>query len=321
MKTFAAALFAAGVSAISELEMKYVQYLADFGKTLSTHTEFNLRMDHFARSIKEIEEHNATDSTFKKGLTHLSDWSENEYRQLLGLRREPHPVGTQYISYPEVENYNSIDWIAKGAVTAVKDQGQCGSCWSFSATGTMEGEHFVRTGKLLSFSEQQLVSCSTANYGCNGGWQYKAFKYYESHDAITEANYPYTSGRGQVASCQYSSKTKTSVEASNYGFVTADSISDMYSALTKQPLAVSVEADRSAWQNYSSGVLSGTACGTNLDHAVLVVGYGTENGVNYWHVKNSWGTSWGERGYIKLAVVSGKGTCGVQMEPETVASN
>jgi C1A family cysteine protease len=135
--------------------------------------------------------------------------------------------------------------------------------------------------------------------------------------------YPYVSGNGSVPSCAYSSKSKTSVEVSKYGNVTADSVTSMKNALAAQPLAVSIEADKYVFQAYSGGVLDSTQCGTNLDHAVLAVGYGTDSttGKQYWLVKNSWGTTWGDKGYIKLAIVDGQGICGVQMEPETVATN
>jgi len=149
-------------------------------------------------------------------------------------------------------------------------------------------------------------------------------KYLETHYVETESNYPYKSGKTRTAgTCQYSGTAKTNIETSSYGFVTADSVSQMKSALAVQPLAVSVEADKTPWQYYTGGVLDSTACGTNLDHAVLVTGWGhdTKSGKDYWMVKNSWGTSCGESGYIRLAIESGKGICGVQEEPITVKSN
>jgi len=133
--------------------------------------------------------------------------------------------------------------------------------------------------------------------------------------------YPYTSGRGSVAACAYDKSSATAVEVSTYKFVTASNVAQMKAGLTQQPLAVSIEADKMVFQTYSSGVMSSTKCGTNLDHAVLAVGYGTENGQDYWLVKNSWNTTWGDKGYIKLAIVDGNGICGVQMEPQYPTSN
>ena len=141
--------------------------------------------------------------------------------------------------------------------------------------------------------------------------------------AELESVYPYTSGYGQVAGCNYDASSATAVNVSNYGFVTASNVSQMKAALATQPLAVSIEADKYVFQAYHSGVLDSTSCGTNLDHAVLTVGWGTDadSGLDYWLVKNSWNTTWGDEGYIKLAIVDGNGICGVQMEPETVGSN
>ena len=124
-----------------------------------------------------------------------------------------------------------------------------------------------------------------------------------------------------MPSCDYDESSATSVNVSGYSFVTADNVTQMKSALAQQPLAVSIEADKYVFQAYSSGILDSTKCGTRLDHAVLTVGWGTENGQEYWLVKNSWNTSWGDQGYIKLAIVDGAGICGVQMEPELVSAN
>ena len=139
--------------------------------------------------------------------------------------------------------------------------------------------------------------------------------------AELESTYPYTSGAGATAACAYNKSSATAVDVSAYKFVSASNVSQMKAALATQPLAVSIEADKYVFQSYKSGVLNSTKCGTSLDHAVLTVGWGTESGQDYWLVKNSWNTTWGDQGYIKLAIVDGNGICGVQMEPLTVASN
>jgi len=161
------------------------------------------------------------------------------------------------------------------------------------------------------------------NSGCNGGLQYKAFEYWETNKAETEEVYPYTSGNGSRPDCQYDASSATSVNVSEWAYVTADDVNQMKAALATQPLAVAIEADRSVFQNYKSGVLDNPLCGVLLDHAVLTVGWGTDeaSGLDYWLVKNSWNTTWGDQGYIKLAIKSGRGICGVQMQPETVGSN
>merc|ERR1712151_316044 len=163
------------------------------------------------------------------------------------------------------------DWRTKNAVTPVKDQGQCGSCWTFSSTGVLEGAHAIATGELLSFSEQQIVDCANVkhgymSFGCNGGNQSVAFKYLEKHNAELESVYKYTAKNG---SCAYAKVKKNNVE-------------QMKAAVAGQPVSVSIEADKKVFQQYTSGIFDSAECGTKLDHAVLVVGYGSDNGTDYW---------------------------------------
>jgi len=182
----------------------------------------------------------------------------------------------------------------------------------------LEGAHQIKSGKLVSFSEQELVDCDNLSGGCNGGNQSTAFRYWKTHYAETESTYPYTARNG---SCKYSKSKATDVEVPAYTNVKKDDPSALKAAVNKTPISISIEADKAVFQNYHSGVMDSTSCGTRLDHAVLVAGYGTESGQDYWLVKNSWGSSWGENGYIKLAIVDGKGICGCQMGPLYPTSN
>lgn len=226
----------------------------------------------------------------------------------------------------------AIDWRALGAVTPVKDQGQCGSCWSFSTTGSLEGAYFVSTGVLQSFSEQELVSCDNfknggTNLGCNGGNVEPTLTWVGKQGGICrEEDYPYVSGTGKVPDCSRSCSPVSGTTVKKVIEVTANSDTAMMTALVQQPVSVAIEADQSAFQLYKSGVFTG-ACGANLDHAVLLVGYGTDDSINggtdYYIMKNSWSASWGEQGYMRMGrgvdpvskkpYNGGKGQCGVLM--------
>ena len=209
-----------------------------------------------------------------------------------------------------------IDWVKMNAVTPVKNQGQCGSCWSFSATGAIEGANAITNGNLESFSEQELVDCSKkyGNMGCRGGLMDNAFHYVMDNGLCTEDDYPYTASDDTCVSAN----CKSAVTISDCADVPADNELALKEAVSKQPVSVAIEADTRTFQLYSSGVLTSEACGTNLDHGVLVVGYGTEDGTPFWLVKNSWGETWGEDGYIKIGrsdSESSKGICGIAMQP------
>jgi len=209
----------------------------------------------------------------------------------------------------------SVDWRTKGAVTPVKDQGQCGSCWTFSTTGVLEGFNFINTGKLVSFSEQQIVDCDIGtDQGCNGGWPYDALVYAGKHGLETEQDYPYKAVDGK---CKYD-KSKSTSTNSGYKFVTPKSADDLKPAIATMPVSVLIEADQNVFQFYSSGVIK-SGCGASLDHAVLAVGYGSVSGTDAFIVKNSWNTSWGDKGYVYIATDptanSGHGVCGILSQP------
>ena len=185
-------------------------------------------------------------------------------------------------------NFKSINWVDQGVVSEVKNQGQCGSCWAFSATGSLESLHAIKSGTMTLFSEQQLIDCSRnfGNNGCQGGLQQNAYEYIIYNGGITsESEYPYTAENGN---CQQSESVYT---IKNFQSISAGDVKYLASALQQQPIAIAVDA--SQWQLYGSGVFDN--CGTKLDHGVLLVGYNNE----YWTVKNSWGTGWGESGYIR----------------------
>jgi C1A family cysteine protease len=265
-----------------------------------------------------IQQHNAKNLSYTLGHNAFSDLTWEQFKEKhmseLFLNRNPKNARRVHITQAGYKLADAKDWVADGAVTAVKDQARCGSCWAFSTTGSVEGAYAVASGNLVSLSEQQLVSCDhNGDMGCNGGLMDNAFKYIESAGGITtEADYPYTSGGGSSGTCD-TSKVKPAVTITGYTDVPSRDETALLSAIAKGPVSVAIEADKSAFQLYAGGVLDSAACGTNLDHGVLAVGYGTDEGKDYYKVKNSWGATWGESGYLRM--VQGKNMCGIAMQP------
>jgi C1A family cysteine protease len=209
---------------------------------------------------------------------------------------------------------NEIDWRQLGAVTVPKDQGNCGSCWSFSTTGAIEGAWAIKYGTLISLSEQYLIDCSSENNGCQGGLMESAFEFViEKGGICSEQEIPYEGKQHLVCKpCDKSVKISSCVD------VTPNNQLHLKVAVSKGPVSIAIEADTSVFQFYSGGVIDNVKCGTNLDHGVLIVGYGNENGKDYWLVKNSWGFNWGDGGFVKIgrsSDVNDPGICGIAMQP------
>lgn len=278
-----------------------------------------------------IQNINSQNLTWVAGHNAFTGLSSDEFREWMGLTpMDPNyaleglvqtSAQTQVSSLP-----SSWDWRTKGVVSPIRDQGQCGSCWAFSGTSTIESAVAIKTGMLNDLSEQQGVDCSTVkegykNMGCNGGWYYDLWDYVKANGGLAlESCYPYTSGvTKSTGTCKKTCSSVASTKVTGQVIVTPYSDSSMLNALYVNPVSVAIEADTKAFQMYSSGVFSNSGCGTTLDHAVVLVGWGTDSvGGDYYILRNSWGTTWGESGYMKLGRGSayGKaGECGVLSKP------
>merc|ERR1712232_660054 len=208
--------------------------------------------------------------------------------------------------------------MGEGAVPPVKNQGMCGSCWAFSAIGAIEGARYVETGFLTPLSEQQLVDCDRLDLGCGGGLMDNAFLFDENSTGIcSEEDYPYAGRKHWLKGCAVKKGLCTPVSHTRVDtFIDVENtVDDLVAAITRQPVSVAIEADKSSFRFYKSGVYSDEKCGNQLDHGVIAVGYGTENGTDYFLVRNSWGPTWGDEGYIKIGIEAGAGVCGIQSGP------
>merc|ERR1719420_1600494 len=254
----------------------------------------------------------------------FADLTQEQYRVTAGLGYKPNSLSS--LPHLGVHEYNgeelaaTVDWTTKGAVTPVKNQGQCGSCWAFSTTGGLEGAWEIASGNLVSMSEQQFVDCDKSSMGCNGGNMGSAFQWAEKQNVLTEQSYPYTARDGTCKSSGTTAIPKGGVTGykSVGSLFSKATVASLESAIDLNPVSIAIEADQASFQHYTGGILS-SGCGTNLDHGVLAVGYNTAEG--YWLVKNSWGASWGDNGYIKLSQTGN--VCGILNQPvyPTVSSS
>ena len=305
-----------------------------FSKKYDNVREVEERFQIFKTNVLDIIEHNLkSNETYTKGINQFTDLSADEFKEQYGrgvgdvspLRAKIGSTTCSSFSGSGAKNAPAtVDWRSENAVTPVKDQGQCGSCWSFSASGAMEGAWALSKGQLVSMSEQELVDCAGLKYGsmgCNGGLMEGAFNFAIDKGICAEASYAYTSGVSQTGgTCRSCASVATFSEC--FDVKPNDQVA-LKEAVSMQPVAIAIEADTRYFQSYSSGILTASTCGTTLDHGVLIVGYGEENGQKYWLVKNSWGTTWGDDGYVKIArseSTNDGGICGIAMQPSFISA-
>lgn len=313
-------------ASVEECEGEFVNWLAGQTNAYDS-SELFQRFTRFCKKLDQVRDHNAKDLPYKRALNKFAAYTDDEYKQLLGYR-PPQDDGNSTLQEFRTEavptlNWTNpatvIDWVTAGAVNPIKDQGSCGSCWSFAAAGAMESALKIKypSNPLVSLAEQQMVDCSrNGNYGCNGGNYIPAWQWVQSNGGMTNtASYPYVA---RQSTCRAASKVATVTGVRD---LRSSSESGLLAALEQGPVSVAIQAASSCFQQYRSGVLTpqSCACGNRLDHAVILVGAGTDaaTGLKYWKIRNSWGTWWGDKGYIKLqrALTTTGGMCGLQMYP------
>jgi len=313
----------AATEAISE-EAQFAQFTTQYGKVYSGQAERNERLAIFKTNLRKIEQQNKQNPEATFGINKFADLSAEEFKATyLGVKgavRNPeHPVAV--VSKEAVAAMpTSFDWVPKGAVTPVKNQGQCGSCWSFSAAQNIEGQWFLSNHSLPVLSEQEFVDCDhqcsmdqgqkVCDQGCNGGLMSNAFMFAIAEGGVdSEASYPY---EGVDGTCRFK-QADVAAKISNWTMLPEDE--DQIAAYLAEHGPVAIAADAEPWQFYTGGVFR-LPCGTSLDHGILLTGYGNQSvigdrDIKYWDIKNSWGADWGLNGYIKLE--RGVGKCGVNL--------
>jgi len=297
-----------------DLQSEFQKWRVEHSKFYSNANEYQKRYAIWSSNYKRVLQHNSEDHTYEVGMNYFADLDNAEFRALYTMPKMPSAEHSGEPFYPH--GYlipESLDWRTLGMVNPVKDQGQCGSCYAFGAVAGMEAAYAKAGHSLVRMSEQNAIDCSWnyGNEGCNGGWHYSVFDYVIKNGGIDgEATYPYTAKSSYT--CKY--KAENSVGTIKSYYKVDENEDALLQAAAEGVVSIAIDAGNWSFQMYKSGVYNEPKCSpTDLDHAVALVGFGTQNGQDYWIVRNSWGTSWGNKGYILMS--RGKNNqCGVATE-------
>jgi len=315
LSSSAASSSPASSSPVLSARAQFASFKAAHKKVYSSQSEEEFRFGVFQKRLVTIEEHNRKNLSYKKGINHMSDMTYEELFRFYTSQTVLDNSASRGKSSATVKDGEVVDWRKKGVVTPVKNQGQCGSCWAFSATGSLESfyalQNKLKGDDLKQFSEQELVDCSGAqgNEGCGGGLMNYAFDYVIKNKIAIEEEYPY---RAKNMKCK-ADKTKTRYTLAEYKTLTKETanVEELAKLIKTQPISVAFEVQEDFF-DYKSGVYKASSdCGDALNHGVLAVGYNTKKKVPYFIVKNSWAESWGLKGYFLMAIGKGRGTCGI----------
>jgi len=291
-----------------DVDVAFAKWMMQNGKSYGNQSDKEYRKGVFSQNMSKVKAHEQNqNATYNVGLNKFADLTPEEFKvQYTGLKHNLKKT-KNFAKGTSVNAPSSKDWTSTSAVTGVKDQGQCGSCWAFSTTGALEGLYYINNSSQRSFSEQQLMDCSGSygNMSCNGGLMDFAFEYAQSHGVTDESNYPYTARDGYT--CQTSNITN-GFKIGSYVDVD-DSQTALVNAIAERPVSIAINAN--PIQLYTSGIFNDWSCSDQIDHGVLGVGYGTDGGQDFFKIKNSWGAAWGESGYFRVARRDyGSGICG-----------
>jgi len=294
-----------------DVRSAFVDFVKTYNKQYTVDEFFN-RFEIFKSNMAMAEAHNAKNLSWTLGVTQFADLSGDEFTKLyLGkvLQKPVEQPKRLRVMSPQGEKADpAFDWRTKGAISPVRNQGQCGSCWAMTVVAAVESACYILTHNLTMWSTQALMDCSgdCGNQGCNGGYIDESFTWLAKNPLPEDSCYPYTADSG---SCKKTCPPIKWCKVTGFKDVPKGDEAAMLTAVNKQPLALAIEADQSSFQLYTGGVIDSSDCGKQLDHTSLLIGYGTDTGKQYWTLQNTWGTTWGEKGFLRM--IRNKDECGI----------